>query len=77
MVGAEAPEVEEQVSARPHEHYYLDQVSHAMWAVICATCEQVSEGAGLVALIESPLDYTPVANSHWREVYVRGSRAIT
>jgi hypothetical protein len=65
------------VSQRPHEHYLLDEVARSLWAVVCATCEQQSEGEGLVALIESPLDYQPVASFHWREVYERGARATT
>lgn len=47
-----------------------------MWAVICDTCERQSEAQGVVALIESPLDYLPVARSHWREVFERGPRAF-
>lgn len=64
--------MEEQVSTRPHEHYYLDQVDTRIWAVVCATCDEH------VGLVNDPFgEYGQLAMPHWEEVMARGPRATT
>lgn len=50
----------EEVSARPHEHYYLDQIDALVWAVVCSTCNTHC------GLVNDPFgDYAQLALPHW------------
>lgn len=56
------------MSARPHEHFYLDQIAENVYITICGTCD---EPVGLIAAHDGK-SFLPLAQAHWEEVYERG-----